>query len=371
MAPLILTALTEEWIMNKLGLTQQRLGDVRSLSLPGTYKQKIGYLGTGLAHFERLKYLNLSHNSLVSVEGLQHLKHLKILNLYYNCIPSLEEVKVLFELPVLRELDLRLNPLSKTDPYYRHFVVHAMAGLRKLDGCPVKDADRKNAKKQYLQQRSRDNRQALLDRLSMKLSFLTESDDLDLNHAAANHRCRHYSSQQQPGAGPSPQAENKQQDSYRKPLGELLDLLDKHWVGEKTLQLNTNFLTQIVQILSLMENHISSQDVEVKNLKEEVGALCLFAAAQRREYEADVNKFTADMGELNTQLRAALEENIALRKELLTSERMYRQYMMEHLPACHNIEAKRRVAEMKEEVEELKRKVKEAQSANEHPQECD
>lgn len=69
---------------------------------------------------------------LVIPQGLQHLKHLQILNLYYNCIPSLEEVKVLFELPVLRDLDLRLNPLGKTDPNYRPYVVHAMASLRKL-----------------------------------------------------------------------------------------------------------------------------------------------------------------------------------------------------------------------------------------------
>ncbi|XP_019729195.1 centrosomal protein of 72 kDa isoform X2 [Hippocampus comes] len=399
MAPLTLVALTEEWIMNKLGLSHQRLGDVRSLSLPGTYNQKIGYLGNGLANFERLKSLNLSHNSIVSVEGLQHLKHLQILNLYYNCIPSLEEVKVLFELPVLRDLDLRLNPLGKTDPNYRPYVVHAMAGLRKLDGCLVKDAERKSAKRQYSQQRNRNNRQALVERLSRKLSLLNDTDGVELNHTGANHRSGSYSnaelqsSNQQPAqehqypsshhSGSNPvlypswvtevtgtpaQAENKQQESYRKPLGELLDLLDKHWVGERTLQLNTNFLTQIVQILSMMENRIYNQDAEIKTLKEEVGALCLFAATQERQHRADVNKFTADLGELNVQLRVALEENVALRKELLTSERMYRQYMTEHPPTSHNIEAQRRVEEVKEELEELRRRVKQAQSANEPPQ---
>ncbi|XP_061530895.1 centrosomal protein of 72 kDa isoform X5 [Phycodurus eques] len=311
MAPLTLMALTEEWIMNKVGLNHQRLGDVRSLSLPGTYKQKIGYLGNGLANFERLKSLNLSHNSLVSLEGLQHLKHLQILNLYYNCIPSLEEVKVLFELSVLRELDLRLNPLGKIYPHYRPFVVHAIASLRKLDGCPVKDAERKAAKKRCSQLRKRDDRQALVERLSMKLSLLSDKDDVGSNHADV-HRNHSYSNEElesthkqsaQDHQCPSPhhsgsnpflytswltKAENKQQvrgcqycrhydfcscllsrsctcssyecsfqDSYRKPLEELLDVMDKHWVGKRTLQLNTNFLTQIVQILSMMENHIS------------------------------------------------------------------------------------------------------------------
>ncbi|XP_061530891.1 centrosomal protein of 72 kDa isoform X2 [Phycodurus eques] len=415
MAPLTLMALTEEWIMNKVGLNHQRLGDVRSLSLPGTYKQKIGYLGNGLANFERLKSLNLSHNSLVSLEGLQHLKHLQILNLYYNCIPSLEEVKVLFELSVLRELDLRLNPLGKIYPHYRPFVVHAIASLRKLDGCPVKDAERKAAKKRCSQLRKRDDRQALVERLSMKLSLLSDKDDVGSNHADV-HRNHSYSNEElesthkqsaQDHQCPSPhhsgsnpflytswltKAENKQQvrgcqycrhydfcscllsrsctcssyecsfqDSYRKPLEELLDVMDKHWVGKRTLQLNTNFLTQIVQILSMMENHISSKDAMVKTLKEEVGALCFFAAAQEREHKADVTKFTARLGELNMQLRIALEENVALQKELITSERMYRQYMTEHPPTCHNIGAQRRVEELRKEVAELRRKVKEAQ----------
>ena len=60
------------------------------------------------------------------------MKTLERLILYYNCIPSLEEVEVLFELPALRELDLRLNPLTKSYPDYRPFVVHAMPSLRKL-----------------------------------------------------------------------------------------------------------------------------------------------------------------------------------------------------------------------------------------------
>lgn len=60
------------------------------------------------------------------------MKVLERLILYYNCIPSLDEVKVLFELPSLRELDLRLNPLAKSHPQYRPYVVHAMPNLRKL-----------------------------------------------------------------------------------------------------------------------------------------------------------------------------------------------------------------------------------------------
>lgn len=111
--------------------------------------------------------------------------------------------------------------------------------------------------------------------------------------------------------------------------------------------------------------------------------------------ESDEYLSQLTQGELNVQLRVALEENVALRKELLTSERMYRQYMTEHPPTCHNIgewrrhfifisgnvmtikltyvifartEAQRRVEELKEELEELRRRVKQAQSANEPPE---
>lgn len=66
------------------------------------------------------------------LQGVQHLKVLERLILYYNCIPSLEELKVLFELSALRELDLRLNPLTKRYPGYRPCLVHAMPNLRKL-----------------------------------------------------------------------------------------------------------------------------------------------------------------------------------------------------------------------------------------------
>nr|XP_029503434.1 centrosomal protein of 72 kDa-like isoform X1 [Oncorhynchus nerka] len=120
-----------------------READVRSLSLPGSYKEKIRHLGISLKNFVRLKTLNLSCNALISVEGVQHLKRLERLNLYYNNIPSLQEVKVLWQLTALRELDLRLNPLAKTDPHYRLYFVHALSNLRRLDDCPVRDSERR------------------------------------------------------------------------------------------------------------------------------------------------------------------------------------------------------------------------------------
>lgn len=44
------------------------LDDVKSLSLPGTYNEKISSLGTSLSGFTRLKSLDLSRNALLTTE---------------------------------------------------------------------------------------------------------------------------------------------------------------------------------------------------------------------------------------------------------------------------------------------------------------
>lgn len=65
-------------------------------------------------------------------QGVQHLKVLQTLNLYSNWIPSLEVLTELYELPALRELDLRLNPVTKSHPHYCPHLVHTMPSLRKI-----------------------------------------------------------------------------------------------------------------------------------------------------------------------------------------------------------------------------------------------
>ena len=49
-------------------LTSIHLEDVRSLSLPGTYHEKISGLGRSLRGFTRLKNLDLSRNAIVCLE---------------------------------------------------------------------------------------------------------------------------------------------------------------------------------------------------------------------------------------------------------------------------------------------------------------
>ncbi|KAM7420678.1 hypothetical protein PAMA_015075 [Pampus argenteus] len=539
MAAECLTTVTEQWIRDRLQLKHLCLGDVRSLSLPGTSEEKIRHLGNALNNFVRLKSLDLSCNALISVEGVQHLKMLERLILYYNCIPSLKEVKVLFELPALRELDLRLNPLTKGYPNYRPYVVHAMPNLRKLDSCSVRDTERKAAimqfssdllpqqKRSFLDQpanqRSSDQRLTLVNSLTKRLPLLTDTDDIVLNFVVTNHggqsktdsvhkeaespeselshlqrepreedlkdftqprsstpkletsksilrypaskydntRVPHmeetsnkqnsvterpkvsfgpYVEKHRPVPGkqkdfpkqtrhaakghftpnpdqghrlsssfinirpPSPrrpglnlsdpsnpilhpprltyssfnkteggssvpqQSEKKKRGGYRKPLEMLLNLVDKHWMGERSLHHNNNFLSQAVQILSMMENDISCREAEVRTLRREVDALSFQAAAREEEHKTELRNISAQMeearsagGKLNEQLKIVLEENVTLQKQLIKLERQYLKSMMKSSPITQIKEAQTEVEELKKEIEELREKVQEAE----------
>ncbi|XP_039974495.1 centrosomal protein of 72 kDa isoform X2 [Xiphias gladius] len=530
MAVECLTTITEQWIRDSLQLKHPYLGDVRSLSLPGTYEEKIRHLGNALNSFVRLKSLDLSCNALVYVEGVQHLKMLERLILYYNCIPSLEEVKVLYELSALRELDLRLNPLTKSYPNYRSYLVHAMPNLRKLDSCSVRDTERKAAIMQFSsdippqqkssclhqsEDQSSDQRLALVDRLTKRLSLLTDTGDIVLNfvnhggqsetisevaqeprkeeskdfteqrsstptqetaksilrnppiqydkinskvqhmkdlsqkksstslkaterpkvsfgpnvekcrpvpgkqkevprHVAKGHftpnpdQSRRYSSSFINIRPPSPhrpglnlsdpsnpilhpprltyssfnktewgsslvqQAEKKKRGSYRKPLEMLLSLVDKHWAGERSLHHNNNFLSQAVQILSMMENDISSREAEVRTLRRENDALSFQAAAQEEEHKTEVCNLSAQLeearsavGKLNEQLRIVLEENVTLQKQLIKLERQYLKSMMKSSPITQIKEAQTEVEELRKEIEGLREKVQEAEKVEE------
>ncbi|XP_029928001.1 centrosomal protein of 72 kDa isoform X3 [Myripristis murdjan] len=505
--------LTEQGIRERLQLQHPYLGDVRSLSLPGTH-EKIRHLGRALSNFTRLKHLDLSYNALVNVEGLQHLKRLERLSLYYNCIPSIEEVKVLFQLPALRELDLRLNPLTKTDPHYRPYLVHAMPSLRKLDSYPVRDTERKVAVMQFspevvpqqrshslnraINQRSSDQRLASVDRLTKRFCLLDDTDDNVLNFVAERNggqsetqslsdssyketESQFISRRQEPGEDeskhvsdpesytqkqesaksilrqthtkyqkhrsvpgrlkqdgpkqirfaakgyftpnpdqdhhhsspllnirpPSPRnpglnlsdpsnpilhpprlsyssfnrtggfsqpqkAEQKKRGSYRKPLEMLLNLVDKHWTGERSLHQNNNFLSQAVQILSMMESDICSQEAEFRTLKKEAEALKHQATTQDERHKIEVHRLSSQLeeahgtvGKLNEQLRIVLEENVTLQKQLIKLEQQYLKSMMKTSPMAQIKEAQTEVEELRKEIEGLREKVFEAEKVKE------
>lgn len=90
--------------------------------------------------------LTLRHFCL---QGIEHLKGLERLILYFNCISSVDVLKELYELPALRELDLRLNPLIRRHPHYRLTLVHNMPQLDTLDDRPVSERERAAATMQF------------------------------------------------------------------------------------------------------------------------------------------------------------------------------------------------------------------------------
>ncbi|XP_024103236.2 centrosomal protein of 72 kDa isoform X1 [Pongo abelii] len=154
--------LSEEAVRAKSGLGPHRdLAELRSLSIPGTYQEKITHLGHSLMSLTGLKSLDLSRNSLVSLEGIQYLTALESLNLYYNCISSLAEVFRLHALTELMDVDFRLNPVVKVEPDYRLFVVHLLPKLRQLDDRPVRESERKASRLHFASEDSVDSKESV------------------------------------------------------------------------------------------------------------------------------------------------------------------------------------------------------------------
>ncbi|TGZ70535.1 hypothetical protein CRM22_003137 [Opisthorchis felineus] len=130
--------ITEYWIRCRVQIEKRSLGDVKTLILQGNCEEKITHLGTALAHFTHLKILDLSRNLLQNIEGIEHIKTLEVLNLYYNSIEDLFEIKRLQCNPNLRDLDLRLNPISRLTADYRRYLSYLLPQLKTLDCRPLR-----------------------------------------------------------------------------------------------------------------------------------------------------------------------------------------------------------------------------------------
>ncbi|XP_028905624.1 leucine-rich repeat-containing protein 36 [Ornithorhynchus anatinus] len=149
--------LDEEGLLRYGALTQDEPELVETLSLQGSYAGKIRTIGSAFRHFRSLRSLDLSRNVISSLEGIEYLCSLQILNLYYNNISSEVEVVRLQCLPVLQELDLRLNPFVNNDANSRLIIVHMLQTLKKLDEQEVLENERKVAKLRFIQLGNRGN----------------------------------------------------------------------------------------------------------------------------------------------------------------------------------------------------------------------
>ncbi|XP_007905752.2 leucine-rich repeat-containing protein 36 isoform X1 [Callorhinchus milii] len=143
---------TEAWIRDRAQLGSYRADEVESLSLQGTYSDKIVSLGDAFQNFKRLKCLDLSRNSIDSLGGLEYLPSLEKLNMYYNNVASSKEISRLCYLTNLRELDLRLNPVTRNEDNFRLFVVHMLPNLQRLDDRLVRESERKAAHQHFSSQ---------------------------------------------------------------------------------------------------------------------------------------------------------------------------------------------------------------------------
>ncbi|XP_078400286.1 centrosomal protein of 72 kDa-like [Cetorhinus maximus] len=170
---------TEEWIRDKAQLSNQRLDEVEFLSLQGTYSDKIVSLGHAFLSFKKLKSLDLSRNSIVSLEGLEGLHSLEKLNLYYNNVPSSKEISSLHHLINLKELDLRLNPVTRNEENYRLYVIQLLPNLKKLDDRPVRDSERKAAQIQFSsrEQKETSDLDREEERIHVKKNFAYDKDE--------------------------------------------------------------------------------------------------------------------------------------------------------------------------------------------------
>ncbi|XP_067586138.1 LOW QUALITY PROTEIN: centrosomal protein of 72 kDa [Pseudorca crassidens] len=161
MAPAGRLLLCEEKIRGKTGLAPHRgLAELRSLSIPGTYQEKITHLGNSLMNLTGLNSLDLSRNSLVSLEGMEYLAALQRLSVYHIRISSLAEVFRLHCLTELAEVEFRLHPVVESKSDYRLFVVRMLPRLRPLDDRPVRESERRASRLHLASEESLDSKQS-------------------------------------------------------------------------------------------------------------------------------------------------------------------------------------------------------------------
>eukprot|EP00053_Salpingoeca_punica_P005309 m.53616 g.53616 ORF g.53616 m.53616 type:complete len:226 (-) comp13182_c1_seq1:437-1114(-) len=159
--------LTAELIVNSPQFTNT-LGD-REIDMRGNKIPAIENLGATLDQFDTIDF---SDNEIRRLDGFPPLKRLKTLLLNNNRIariaehlevslPNLEEIVLtgnqfaelselepLAALPKLTRLSLLNNPVTSARNY-RLFLIHCLPNLHLLDFAPIKDQERKDAKKLF------------------------------------------------------------------------------------------------------------------------------------------------------------------------------------------------------------------------------
>ncbi|XP_076972882.1 centrosomal protein of 72 kDa isoform X6 [Tamandua tetradactyla] len=347
--------LSEKKVRARSGLAAGgNLAELRSLSIPGTYQEKITHLGNSLMNLTGLTSLDLSRNSLVSLEGIQYLVVLESLNLYYNCISSLAEVFRLHTLTELRDVDFRLNPVVKNASDYRLFVVHMLPKLRQLGAADMLNSQKsirpmQRAPEKYRKQRVPGRKiQVPLDQACQSClgrtdgppsatDSLSRQDSLDSRSEVAFSQAV-AEAEEQGHREPSPKLHTAALARTKAMLDEtfleaFLDLVSRHGCGCRALLGNEAFLAQARHILSSAQAFTATQDSSV--VHEEISHLALenkslqnHLAGQQQQHHTKVSELMAqlsmshkELDDSKKRLDRSLEENSSLKSLLFSMKK--------------------------------------------------
>uniref|UniRef100_A0A3Q3W1L4 Uncharacterized protein n=1 Tax=Mola mola TaxID=94237 RepID=A0A3Q3W1L4_MOLML len=273
-------------------------------------------------------------------QGVQHLKVLQTLNLY-----------------TLRELDLRLNPVTKSHPHYRPHLVHTIVLFCFLDGRSVNDTEREAALIQLSsevlsQQKSSYVNHAAEQRYSVyQMLFINDEfvfqifclnrrsktilvlDMLPSPQIAYQSYC--HSSSFINIRPPSPHQPSVHLSYRSNPIlhpprltYSSFNKTERHSSLPQQQEKKKKMGTEAVQILSMMEEDISSRESEVRTLRWEAAISIVLPSSL-------IMIFALTQSRLNEQLQIVLQENVSLQKQLIKSEQHYLRFPIEGSPFSH------------------------------------
>ncbi|XP_021114207.1 LOW QUALITY PROTEIN: centrosomal protein of 72 kDa [Heterocephalus glaber] len=374
--------LREETLGERSGLGPHHdLAELQSLSIPGTYQEKITHLGSSLMHFTSLKSLDLSHNSLVSLEfnKIESRHLLSPAPIQHQCGD-----------PVRRGHDKRRAGSSMRFP--EQLAPHQPCGelplqhgepeaccVHSLHPCTSIHPDSTDIEHSSSSQKPSLSSQKVLNPSPIPERyrkcrmpggrFQELSDQECLSHperAGGPCSLRESLTMQDSSGGRSQRAfslsrvlEAEEQTFHSlsnsrvpppashlaAPLGRraplevvlleaLLHLVDKHWSGCRSLHRNETFLAQArhvlssVQELAVAQGSVTPGDVEVSCLALENQSLHRQLAEQHQQYTETMDEGTAELSStqqemdiLRQHLDRSLEENNSLKSLLFNMKK--------------------------------------------------
>ncbi|KAK1806154.1 hypothetical protein P4O66_000046 [Electrophorus voltai] len=207
--------------------------------------------------------------------GIVHLNLLETLNLYYNQISSLQDILALRKLQNLIELDLRLNPVVKKEPFYRLYLVYAISTLRKLDDCAVRDRERKAALMHF-------SVESAYEASQKPTLFTEEKRNRSLNPILGKGVVK--------------------VGICEKPMELLLNLVEEYWCGKNKGHDPKHFLVHAVRILRTMEQEAANGEEERKALRERIRVLRSRAEKQETCHQSEIQSLSEQLQKAHSSI---------------------------------------------------------------------